>query len=244
MRALFLILAFAWLLPMSALQASESTIITADDILPLKKRSDQGDADAQYRLGIAYLAGMGGLTADPMKGMRYIEQAGKAGKREAQFMMGAMLHGTNARSNFSDRTKVNEELKWLALSYKQGCAGSAGLIAGYYVSTQGPDSPKALEWFKRAAKGGDVASQALMAKIAKDIGSTVEAYAWTALTVNEHPEVKPAKLQLEALSKELSAEEKTQAEELAAKFIKKFGRNGDYPFCMIGALRAISPLKY
>ena len=154
MQLRYFILGLMLILPLGAAQAESSTTITAADILPLKKKSDKGDADAQYRLGIAYLSGMGGLTADPLRGMDYIEKSGKAGKREAQFFMGAMLHGINARTNFSDQNKTKEQLKWLALSFRQGCAGSAGLIAGYYVTMKGPESPKALEWFMKAAKGG------------------------------------------------------------------------------------------
>ena len=244
MHLRYLMLGLALLLSLGVAQAESSTIITAEDILPLKKKSDKGDADAQYRLGIAYLSGMGGLSPDPLRGMHYIEEAGKAGKREAQFFMGAMLHGTNARTKFSDQTKTKEQLKWLALSYRQGCAGSAGLIAGYYVTMKGPQSPKALEWFMKAAKGGDPYSQALLAKIAKDLKNLVESYAWTALTYREHPELKSAKGQAEALMKEMNAEDQAKAEALAQQFVRDYGRKGDYPFCMVGALKAISPLKY
>ncbi len=244
MQLRYFILGLLLILPLGAAQAESSTTITAADILPLKKKSDKGDADAQYRLGIAYLSGMGGLTADPLRGMDYIEKSGKAGKREAQFFMGAMLHGINARTNFSDQNKTKEQLKWLALSFRQGCAGSAGLIAGYYVTMKGPESPKALEWFMKAAKGGDPYSQALLAKIAKDLKNPVESYAWTALTYREHPELQSAKGQMDALMKEMSAEDKPKAEELAQQFVKDYGRQGDYPFCMVGALKVISPLKY
>ncbi len=244
MQLRYLALGLLLMLPLGAIQAESSTTITAEDILPLKKRSDSGDPDALYRLGIAYLSGMGGLKPDALRGMDYIEKAGKAGKREAQFFMGAMLHGTNARTKFSDQTKTKEQLKWLALSFRQGCAGSAGLIAGYYVTMKGPQSPKALEWFMKAAKGGDPYSQALLAKIAKDIKNPVESYAWTALTYKEHPELTSAKGQMDLLMSEMSEEDKPKAEALAEQFVKDYGRNGDYPFCMVGALQVISPLKY
>ena len=244
MRALAIVLGLMLLLPLNAAQAAEAVVIEPDDILPLKKKSDGGDPDAKYRLGIAYLGGMGGLKPDTQAGMKYIEDAGKAGMREAQFFMGATLHGMNSRTNFKDNTKVREQLKWLALSFKQGCAGGAGLIAGYYVHMKGPQSPKAMDWFIKAAKGGDVASQAVLAKVAKDIDNLIEAYAWTALSVNEHPHVAAAKKQLATLRAELSAEDKPKAEELAQQFIKDYGRDGDYPFCMIGALQAVSPLGY
>ncbi len=243
MRLRLIALIVTLLLPLGAARA-DAIVIQPEEILPLKKGADAGDPDAMYRLGIAYLSGMGGLTPDVSRGMDYIEQAGKKGKREAQFFMGAMLQGINARDNFKDKKKTTEQLKWLALSYKQGCAGSAGLIAGYYVTVQGADSPKALQWFLRAAKGGDVGSQALLAKIAMDIGNDVEAYAWTALTVHEHPHLKAAKAQLEMLEKKLEGEALEQAKALAERFIKEYGREGDYPFCTIGALQAISPLKY
>lgn len=245
MRLLFLITALALSLPMSSAWAAlDERLMSKAEVKALQKKVKTKDSDAQYRLGIAYLYGQGGLEQNYDVGMRFIERSSNQGKKEAQFYLGAKMHVMNMVTKFENPDLARNEIQVLAKSYGQGCAGAAGLIAGVYVYTKGQNSKEAAQWYIRAAQGGDVASQALMATRATKVGKLDEAYAWTYLTSKEHPHIAAVKAQLAKLGSDLGPEKLKDAVVLGKQFVKEYSRNGNYPFCTIGALKAISPLKY
>ena len=61
--------------------------IDADDIQSLEERAEQGDARAQYELGVMHDDGEG-VTQDFQKARHYYEQSAKQNYAKAQFILG------------------------------------------------------------------------------------------------------------------------------------------------------------
>ena len=52
--------------------------------------AENGDAEAQYNLGIAYLYGENGIEEDRMQAMQWLDKAAKQGHRLANNMLASM----------------------------------------------------------------------------------------------------------------------------------------------------------
>lgn len=111
-----------------------------------KKAAENGNADAQYMLGLLYLAGKG-VDKNNDLGIDYIKKAAHQDMPEAQAMLGAIY--------FEDQVikrDVKESKKWLDIAASNGYAKSQyylGLI--YYDGMEvEKDNKKAKNWFARS----------------------------------------------------------------------------------------------
>jgi TPR repeat protein len=84
------------------------------DPVRLRGPAESGDAGAQYQLGVMYRDGMG-VNRSATNAFWWLEQAAKAGHREASYALG-LLH--------ADWDNEDEALHWLGIAAKRGHAGA------------------------------------------------------------------------------------------------------------------------
>ena len=134
-----------------------------------KSAAEQGEAEAQYELGMMYSTGYGGIiTRDQREADKWILKAADQGYKlaqnafirrfeiqaehhgdvEAQFGLGYMYaHGRIVSQN------DNEALKWYQKAADQGHAEAQEHLGNMYAHGRGvsKDDRKAEEWFQKAA---------------------------------------------------------------------------------------------
>ena len=85
----------------------------------LAKIGAEGNADAQYALGVAYFKGEG-VTRDLNDSMKWFEQAAKSGNVQAMFNLGAAYwEGNGTRQSYA------EAVEWWEKSAAAGQSSSA-----------------------------------------------------------------------------------------------------------------------
>jgi TPR repeat protein len=116
-------------------------------LLPL---ANEGDAVAQYHLGLMYEDGKG-VRADPVQARQWFEKAAQVGHAEARFRLGR-IHA-DGRGVPADGVQAS---RWYLLA-----AGQGNLDAQYSLGTMfklgrgvPPDPVQAYLWFDRAAEQG------------------------------------------------------------------------------------------
>ncbi len=115
---------------------------------PLAK---QGNAGAQYHLGVMYRKGRG-VPQDYAEAMKWYRFAAKQGKARAQSILGAMYRdGQGVPQDYA------EAVKWYRLAAKQGNAGAQSNLGVMYDKGQGvlQDYALAYAWFNLAADQGN-----------------------------------------------------------------------------------------
>ena len=79
-----------------------------------KLAADQGDSNAQWRIGAIYYTGKG-VSKNEFEGLKWIQLAAKSGKAEAQFFFAScLLQGKCVAKN------TGEAVKWCELAANQG----------------------------------------------------------------------------------------------------------------------------
>ena len=83
--------------------------------------AEQGDAEAQYRLGLMYDKGQG-ISRDLKEAFRWYSLAAEKGHAEAEYSLGLMFYfGQGVEQNYQ------EAIKWFRLAAKHGKADAAYL---------------------------------------------------------------------------------------------------------------------
>lgn len=144
----------------------------------LRPLAEKGNASAQTRLGVMYLAGRG-VAEDPTEAARWIIQAAEQGHARAQALLGSMYAtGTGVRNSGS------ESVKWYSKAAEQGDpAGQTGLGDKYFSGDSvREDKAEAAKWYRKAAEQGYAIAQfSLGAMLAKGEGvreDHTEALSW------------------------------------------------------------------
>ena len=117
--------------------------------------AEQGDADAQFRLGFMYLEGRG-VQQDDGEAVKLFGQAAEQGHAAAQNNLGAMYY--NGRGVQQDDEGA---VKWYRLAAEQGDATAQNNLGGMYKYGRGirQDSAEAVKWYRLAAEQGHAAAQ-------------------------------------------------------------------------------------
>ena len=117
----------------------------------LRPLADQGNARAQYFLGVLYFEG-NGVTQDVAKAAEWFRKAAEQGDVNAQPSLGAMY--ARGLGVPQDDTKA---VKWYRKAAEQGFAESQVNLGLAYYNGQGvpQDHGKAYMWFSLAAENGD-----------------------------------------------------------------------------------------
>ncbi|MFN0074964.1 MAG: C39 family peptidase [Prosthecobacter sp.] len=137
-----------------------ATTLPADELTDLQSQAASGDAKSQIALAIRLRDGKG-ITKNDAEAMQWAHKAADAGNAEAQDFVGfAYLRGAVVKRNPE-----------IAIAYFKEAADESAQAAfnlgQCYFGAQGTaqDCPKALEWWKKAAKMGNgrAAANAAMA---------------------------------------------------------------------------------
>jgi hypothetical protein len=115
----------------------------------------QGDAKAQYNLGLMYASGEG-VAADQQQALKWFRQAAEQGLAEAQYRLGVIYF-----RNDIVPIDYEEAIQWYRRAAEQGHAQSQlnlGVI--YFGGAVVPqDYTEAVRWYERAAAQGNTEAQ-------------------------------------------------------------------------------------
>ncbi|MSQ69665.1 MAG: hypothetical protein EXR27_00040 [Betaproteobacteria bacterium] len=129
---------------------------TPEKKLPdLLKRAEQGDAEAQTNLGVAYSNGEG-VPKDAAKAVEWYQKAAAQGYARAQLNLGWMYYSGNGVPK--DAAKAFE---WVQKAAAQGDASAQFNLGTLYDLGEGvpKDAAKAAEWYQKAAAQGHALAQ-------------------------------------------------------------------------------------
>ena len=113
--------------------------------------AEQGDALAQYNLGVLYRKGRG-VPQDDVQARQWYEKAAVQGQAKAQFNLGTLyFNGEGVPKDYQ------QALRWFRLAADQGEAVAQTKIAIMYDDGQGVphDIVQAYKWYSLAATNGD-----------------------------------------------------------------------------------------
>ena len=135
---------------------------------PLAK---QGNADAQYNLGLMYVRGQG-VPQDDKMAMKYFAQAAEQGDAEIQYKVGlryhllALRHYIKISKGVTQGDKMAVRLltqaaEWYTQSAEQGQTTAQYKLGVMYTAGDGvtQDDNTAVKWYTRAAEQGHADSQ-------------------------------------------------------------------------------------
>ena len=129
--------------------------ISAEDLKRLHTQAAQGDATAQYNLGVLYLKGHG-VPQDYAKARQWWEKAAAQGDATAQTTLGILYD--NGLGVPQDHAKARQ---WYEKAAAQGEAKAQSLLGFQYQTGLGvpQDYAKARQWWEKAAAQGDAVAQ-------------------------------------------------------------------------------------
>ena len=145
----FLLLAFACL---AMFQPGCSKV---QDIDQLRQAAEQGDAEAQNKLGFMYAEGEG-VPEDNQEAVRWYRKAAEQGYAEAQYNLG-VVYGKGEGVAEGDR----EAVKWYRKAAEQGFASAQFNLGSMYLRGEGvpEDNQEAVKWYRKAAEQGYARAQ-------------------------------------------------------------------------------------
>ena len=145
-----------------AVTLTATVLLAQDELDSLRQAAEQGDADAQYKLGAIYTDGQR-VPADYAEAARWYRLAAERGLAMAQGALGALY----AIGRGVPQDDV-EAVRWFRLAAEQGSAGAQGALGGMYMHGRGvpQDDETAHVWFNIAASrsSGEQRSQYVEAR--------------------------------------------------------------------------------
>src|SRR5580765_6299306 len=127
--------------------------------------AEQGDARAQYNLGVLYRKGRG-VPQDDVQARRWYEKAAAQGQAKAQYNLGTLyLNGGGVPKDYQ------QALRWFRMAADQGEALAQTKIGIMYDEGQGVphDVVQAHKWYSLAATNGDKPAAELRDALAKQM---------------------------------------------------------------------------
>ncbi len=195
--------------------------------------AEQGDADAQFRLGVMYCDGEG-VPKDYAEAVKWYRRAAKRGNARAQYSLGRMY-----RSGRGVPQSDAEAVKWLRMAAEQGDARAQSDLGFMYSKVRNiQDFAEGRKWLRMAAEQGDVEAQKTLGWMSAlgCVGQDcVKAHKWfnlAILEISSDPSklsedssklfsVKSIKEWLDRLEKKMTQEEITTARRLAREWQPK-----------------------
>ena len=122
-----------------------------DDITSLERRAENGDPDAQFRLGKCYENGSG-VSKDPEKAVHWYTKAADQGHADAQYNLGLCYHNGIGVSKNPEKA-----VHWYTKAADQGHADAQYKLGLCYEKGTGvpQDFLKAMGWYTKADKNGN-----------------------------------------------------------------------------------------
>jgi TPR repeat protein len=127
--------------------------------------AEQGDARAQYNLGVLYRKGRG-VPQDDVQARQWYEKAAAQGQAKAQYNLGTLyLNGGGVPKDYQ------QALRWFRMAADQGEALAQTKIGIMYDDGQGVphDFVQAHKWYNLAATNGDKPAAELRDALAKQM---------------------------------------------------------------------------
>ena len=117
----------------------------------IKKKAEQGDAQAQFILGVLYDSGEG-VAQDHAEAAKWFRLAAEQGLAQAQLSLG-FLYYYGGEGVAQDHA---EAIKWLRLAAEQGLARAQFNLSILYYGGEGvaQDHAEAIKWLRLAAEQG------------------------------------------------------------------------------------------
>lgn len=116
--------------------------------IKLESLSNNGNADASYKLALMYGGDDKIQKYDQKKYIYYLKKAAKEGNADAQYEIGYIyLRGTN-----SVKVERDKAFKYLIESDKQGNSNASYALFEYYQYQHEPDSLRSSEYLEKAAE--------------------------------------------------------------------------------------------
>ncbi|KXB91570.1 tetratricopeptide repeat protein [Megasphaera hutchinsoni] len=154
--------------------ADQGNVFSRNRINELQKRmAEQGDAAAQYQLGVCYEHGKG-VTQDYKKAVEWYQKAAEQGHTAAQYYLS--LCYAKGKGVAQDFVKA---VKWSKKAAEQGDADAQCVLGGGYLLGIGVarDEVKAVEWFMKAAEQGSARAQRALGECYEEGKGVVQDYA-------------------------------------------------------------------
>ena len=123
-----------------------------------RKLAEQGNAQAQCRLGLCYANGQG-VKQDYAEAVKWFRKAAEQGNVLAQYNLGVCcLNGTGANKDPA------EAVKWFRKAADQGLAQAQYNLGLCYANGQGVsrNSAEAMKWYRKAADQGYAEAQCVL----------------------------------------------------------------------------------
>ncbi len=116
-----------------------------------RKAAEQGDADAQYKLGECYVSGRG-VTKDLTQAVDWYRKAAEQGQADAQFSLGI---------SYFAKQDYTQAVYWYRKAAEQGVANAQFFLGMCYDIGEGvtEDYAQAVYWYRKAAEQGAVFAQ-------------------------------------------------------------------------------------
>ena len=134
-----------------------------------KPLAEQGNADAQFNLGLMYEKGRG-VPQDYKTAMKWYRLAAEQGDADSQFNSTDFQKGLDAAQKGDFATALKE---W-KLAAKQGYASAQSNLGVMYEKVQGvpQDYKTAVKWYRLAAEQGLAKSQYNLARMSTRLNSS------------------------------------------------------------------------
>lgn len=154
--------------------ASHSDQSRKRQIEGFRKAAEQGDATAQYELGIRYYNGYD-VKKDYKESVRWLHEAAKQGHAKAQNYLGVCYqHGQGTKKDFK------EAVRWYHEAAMQGNVYAQNNLGVCYYNGLGvkQDFGEALTWWRSAAEKGNDAAQFSLGRYYETRKDLKEAESW------------------------------------------------------------------
>lgn len=133
-----------------------NSLAVADDLVELRKSAEQGNAQAQTNLGVAYINGEG-IQKDEAQAISWFRKAAEQGNAEAQYNLGGIyINGIGVKKD------KDQALTWFRKAAEQGIAQAQLFVAAAYLNGVGgveKDITQSLIWVRKAAEQGNAQAQ-------------------------------------------------------------------------------------
>lgn len=150
------------------------------------EQAQQGDAEAQCKMGTIYLKGEFDAPKDTAKAVEWYRMSAEQGFPKAQRIYGFMhFYGLGVTLDYQ------EALKWCLAAAEQGDVYAQAKVAYMYYKGMGPTQniEEAAKWYLQAAKQGDAGSQNQIGLMFKNgegvLKNNEEAFKWLQMSAEQ-----------------------------------------------------------
>jgi uncharacterized protein len=159
--------------PLEDGEALDQGTVLEDAARTLRPLADQGNAKAQFYLGLMYRVGEGGLPQDYASALDWFQKSADQGYSEAQFQLGGMYAvGDGVPQDYV------QAVVWWRRAADQGNALAQGSLGLAYALGQGvmTDYAQAATWYRKAADQGDAEAQLALGLLYKNGNGVLQDY--------------------------------------------------------------------